>query len=65
MALPKKGTRQIVVDDETYRYQVRFNCSRSRMLTVEPPVGKIRQQVFMTDKVTPKDIEQYIRKEVW
>ena len=63
MALPKKGTRQIVVDDETYRYRVRYNYSNSRVLTVESPAGNIRQWKLFLDAVTPKDVESCIRKD--
>jgi len=62
MALPKKGTRQIVVGNATHRYQIRKNCSRSRMLTVEFPDGKVLQHVFEKETVTPKDVEAYINE---
>ena len=72
MALPKKGTRQIIVNDDTYRYRVRLgpdesnfgNFTRTRVLTVETPAGKIQQGIFEVNSITPKDVEHYIRKEI-
>ena len=72
MALPKKGTRNIVVDGDNYRYRIRSGPDeshfgkfvRDRILTVESPDGKVQQHIVEMDKITPKNVEQCIRKEI-
>lgn len=67
MAMPKKGTRKIVVDKVEYKYRTRKGVrigpeDNLTSLTVEFPDGKYRVASFK-GAVTPKVVEVFIRKQ--
>jgi len=66
MAIPKKGSKKIVVDGKNYLYRtkVRFGYGGKLMhVVIEDPDGKVKvHDVLLIDgkSFTPRDVEQLI-----